>query len=157
MTSAITGASRDGGRGPRHRQAAQVRDRGASDALALVLLAPAAIAMALVIIFLGRQVDARAQVHAAAEAGAQAAALARDPASADAAARRVVSATLVDSSTCANPDVAVDLSGFGPGGVVTVWVSCTARPQGIEPTGASPVTFDVRAAATIDEFRAMTP
>lgn len=133
------------------------RDRGASDVLALVLLAPAAIAMALVIVFLGRQVDARAQVHAAAEAGAQAAALARDPISADAAARRAVAATLVDSSTCSTPSVTVDLSGFGPGGLVMVRVSCTTRPEGLESTGASPVRFEVRAAATIDEFRATLP
>lgn len=125
--------------------------------LALVLLAPAAIAMALVIVFIGRQVDARAQVHAAAEAGAQAAALARDPASADAAARRAVAATLVDPSTCANPGVDVDLSGFGPGGVVSVVVRCTTRPEGIGTTGASPVTFETRAAATIDAYRTMRP
>lgn len=134
-----------------------IRDRGASDVLALVLLAPAAIAMALVIVFLGRQVDARAQVHAAAEAGAQAAALARDPATADQAARRAVAATLVDSRTCADPAVEIDLSGFGAGGVVAVVVRCTTRPEGIGPTGAAPVTFEARAAATMDAFRATAP
>lgn len=130
------------------------RDRGASDVLALVLLAPAAIVMALVIIFIGRQVDARAQVHAAAEAGAQAAALARDPSNADRAARRAVAATLVDVRTCADPVVGVDLSDFRPGGVVAVTVRCVTRPEGLEPTGAAAVGVEARAAATIDAFRA---
>lgn len=129
------------------------RDRGASDVLALVLLAPAAVALALVIVFLGRQVDARAQVHAAAEAGAQAAALTRHPAAADDAARRAVAATLVDVQTCADPLVEVDLSTFEPGGVVAVTVRCSTRPVGLEPVGAATVRFEARAAATIDPFR----
>ena len=131
------------------------RDRGASDVLALVLLAPAAIAMALVIAFLGRQVDARAQVHTAAEAGAQAAAVARDVVAAEHDARRVVSATLVDAGTCADPSVEVDLTQFGPGGLVAVTVRCTTRPVGLDLTGARPATVEARAVATIDGFRSL--
>ena len=49
-------------------------DRGSTDALGLALLVPAALGLAVVIIFLGRGVDSRATVQSAAESAAQAAA-----------------------------------------------------------------------------------
>ena len=55
------------------------RDRGAAEALGLVLIAPVAIGLALLVVFLSRQVDARAQVRTAAESAAQAAAQERSP------------------------------------------------------------------------------
>jgi len=57
-------------------------DDGSSDALGLALIAPAAIGLALVILFLGRGVDSRATVQSAAESAAQAAAQERTPAAA---------------------------------------------------------------------------
>lgn len=129
-------------------------DAGSSDALGLALLAPAAIGLALVILLLGRGVDGRATVRIAAESGAQAAAQERTAVAAVAAGRDAALAMLVDPLTCATPRVDVDVSGFRPGGVVTVVVSCTVSTTGlglIEPTGE---TFSAEAHATIDPLRA---
>lgn len=107
-------------------------DRGSADALGLALIAPAAIGLAVVIIFLGRGVDSRATVQSAAESAAQAAAQERSPAAAISAAQEVGAAMLVDSSSCSAPNVAVDVSAFRPGGQVAVTVSCTVSSSGLE-------------------------
>lgn len=132
----------------------RARDRGAADALGLVLIAPAVIGLALLVVSLGRRVDARAQVRTAAEAAAQAAALERSPEAARAAGQRVGYAMLVDPDSCASPSVAVDLSGFGPGGEVAVTVVCTVSNRGIEVVQPARETHRVTAYATIDRFRA---
>lgn len=130
------------------------RDSGAADALALVLIAPAVIGLALLVVILGRSVDARAQAQSAAEAAAQAAALERSPGAAEDAARRVAAAMLVDHDSCASPAVRVDTSAFRPGGDVRVSVECHAATRGIEAVQRSPRSFDAEAVAHIDEFRA---
>lgn len=129
-------------------------DCGSTDALGAALLAPAAIGLALVILFLGRGVDSRATVQSAAESAAQAAAQERTPAGARSAAEQVGAAMLVDATSCSSPLVEVDTSQFGPGGRVAVTVSCTVSGAGLElidpPTSGSIAT----AFATIDPFRA---
>jgi Flp pilus assembly protein TadG len=132
----------------------RARDRGAADALALVLIAPAVIGLALLVVMLGRSVDARAQAQSAAEGAAQAAALERSPGAAAAAADRVAAAMLVDHDSCATPAVRVDTSAFGPGGEVRVAIECHASVRGIEPVQRSSRTFVAEAVAHIDEFRA---
>jgi Flp pilus assembly protein TadG len=130
-------------------------DRGSSDALGLALLAPAAIGLAVVVVFLGRGVDSRATVQSAAEAAAQAAAQERSPSAAVAAAEQVGTAMLVDRSSCSSPLVLVDTSAFGPGGQVAVTVSCTVSVEGLElidPPTPGPTT--ATAFATIDPLRA---
>ena len=134
--------------------APRARDRGAGDALGLVLVAPVAIGLALLVVFLSRQVDARAQVRTAAESAAQAAAQERSPAAAEAAVDRVVAAMLTDRDTCASPEVVVDLGQFGPGGLVAVTVACSVSPRGVEPIAPPERVFRVTATATIDPFRA---
>lgn len=131
------------------------RDRGAADALGLALIAPAALAVAFVIVFLGRGVDSRATVQSAAESAAQAAAQERSPAAAVVAAEQVTAAMLVDRATCAEPTVSVDTSAFGPGGRVSVTVSCSVSTAGLElidPPNHGPMT--ATAFATIDPLRA---
>ena len=128
---------------------------GSSDALGLALLTPAAIGLAVVIVFLGRGVDSRATVQSAAESAAQAAAQERSVAAAIGAAEEVGRAMLVDPSTCSSPQVSVDVSDFRPGGQVAVTVSCTVSSDGlglIDPPsrGADTAT----AFAAIDPFRA---
>lgn len=130
------------------------RDRGAADALALVLLAPASVGLALLVVALGRQVDARAQVRTAAESAAQAAALERSPAAARVAVERVVAAMLTDPDTCSDPTVAVDTSAFAPGGSVVVTVTCRVSDRGVEPVGAGRPVLAATATATIDPLRA---
>ena len=133
-------------------------DRGSADALGLALLAPAAIGLAVVIVFLGRGVDSRATVQSAAESAAQAAAQERTPAAAVAAANEVGAAMLVDPATCDAPAVLVDTSAFRPGGSVAVTISCTVSPEGLELIG--PPRTDEHTAtafAAIDPLRAATP
>jgi Flp pilus assembly protein TadG len=130
-------------------------DRGSADALGLALLAPAAIGLAVVVVFLGRGVDSRATVQSAAEAAAQAAAQERNPAAAVAAAEQVGAAMLVDRSSCSSPLVVVDTSAFAPGGQVAVTVSCTVSVEGLElidPPTPGPTT--ATAFAAIDPLRA---
>ena len=130
------------------------RDRGSADALGAALLAPAAIGLALVILFLGRGVDARATAQSAAESAAQAAAQERTPGEAVEAARQVGQAMLVDSTSCSDPAVSVDTSAFAPGGQVSVTVSCTVSSAGLELI-EPPVTISTATAfATIDPYRA---
>ena len=132
-------------------------DDGSSDALGLALIAPAAIGLALVILFLGRGVDSRATVQSAAESAAQAAAQERTAAAAVASARQVADAMLVDRSTCTSPSVTVDTSGFRPGGVVAVTVSCSVSTAGLElirPPDHGPHV--ATAFATVDPLRATT-
>ena len=126
------------------------RDRGAADALALVLIAPAVIGLAVLVVMLGRSVDSRAQAQSA----AQAAALERSPAAADAAARRVAEAMLVDHDTCSTPAVRVDTTAFRPGGEVRVSIRCAAAARGIAAVQHSARSFAAAAVAHIDEFRA---
>ncbi len=129
------------------------RDRGASDALGLALLAPAAIALAFVIIFVGRSIDGRATAQSAAEAAAQAAAQERTPAAARAAAERIGVAMLTDSSSCASPKLAVDVGDFRPGGIVSVTVACTATTDDLTPLGSTTHTSTATAFARVDPFR----
>lgn len=131
------------------------RAGGSSDALGLALLTPAAIGLAVVIIFLGRGVDSRATVQSAAESAAQAAAQERTAPAAVAAAEEVGRAMLVDPTSCASPRVSVDLSDFRPGGLVAVTVSCTVSADGLElidPPSTGPTT--ATAFAAIDPLRA---
>lgn len=130
-------------------------DHGSSDALGLALIAPAALGLALVVLFLGRGVDSRATVQVAAESGAQAAAQERTRSAAVSAGTAAASAMLTDDATCATPHVAVDTSAFAPGGLVRVTVSCTVSTKGLElinPPAADSLT--ATAIATIDPFRA---
>jgi Flp pilus assembly protein TadG len=134
-------------------------DRGAAEALGLVLVAPVAIGLALLVVFLSRQVDSRAQVRTAAESAAQAAAMERSPVAAEAAAREVVRAMLIDPDTCTAPAAAVDVTRFAPGGLVAVTVSCSVSARGIEVIAPSDPDspgrrFTVTATATIDRYRA---
>jgi Flp pilus assembly protein TadG len=141
------------------RRPSKGRDAGAADALGIVLIAPVAIGLALLVVFLSRQVDARAQVRTAAESAAQAAAQERSPAAAELAAHQVIDAMLTDPDTCASPIARVDAREFGPGRLVAVTVSCSVSARGIELIAPSDPQSDSRrievtATATIDNFRA---
>jgi hypothetical protein len=131
------------------------RDRGSGEVLGLVLIAPVALGVALLVLVLGRHVDARAQVRSAAEASAQAAAQERDPAAALVAARRVTTAMLTDASTCrAGVDLELDTSSFEAGGEVAVTIRCAPSPAGLEMVRPRDVTYEATAVAVIDTYRA---
>lgn len=135
------------------------RDRGAADALGLVLIAPAVIGLAILVVALGRGVDARAQVRSAAEASAQAAALERDAGSATVAANNVARAMLVDSDGCSDPAVVVaypqpgsPASGISVG-LVEVTIRCEVSNRGIEVVQPGARQQAVTAVASVDFFR----
>jgi hypothetical protein len=132
-------------------------ESASSDVLGLALLAPAAIGLALVILFLGRGVDGRATAQSAAEAAAQAAAQERSPLAARRAAEQIGQAMLVDELSCANPSIVVDTSRFRPGGVVGVTVSCSASPVGLEPLDPPAREYSVTAFASVDPLRGADP
>jgi len=148
--------TRCGASGPTNPRDSSVgRDRGSADALGLALIAPAAIGLALVIVFLGRNVDSRATVQSAAESAAQAAAQERTVGAARSAAEQVGAAMLNDTASCASPRVVVDVANFRPGGQVAVSVFCTVSIEGLElidPPQSGP--HSATAYATIDPLRA---
>ncbi len=129
------------------------RDRGSADALGLVLIAPVVIGLAVLVVSLGRGVEARAQLRSAAESGAQAAALERTPLAARRAGEEVVMAMLTNPDTCSDPTVTIDLDDFRAGGVVGVSVRCSVSNRGVEVVQPSSNEQAVVAYATIDFFR----
>jgi len=134
------------------------RDRGAAEALGLVVIAPAVIGLALLVVMLGRSVESEAQLRTVAEAAAQAAALERTHGEARAAAERLVDEMLVNEATCERGSRTVDVpddAGRGVGmsaGLIEVTVTCTMSNQGVEVITA-PRTESVTAYATVDRFR----
>jgi len=134
------------------------RDRGAAEAYGLVLLAPAAIGLAILVVSLGRQVESEAQLRTAAEAAAQAGALERTHGAARAAAERVAAEMLIDGRTCADRVVRVPndpARGVGmSAGMIEVTIACTVPNDGLEEVQDADVTQSATAYATVDEFRA---
>jgi hypothetical protein len=129
-------------------------DRGEANALGLVLIAPLAIALAVLILWIGRKVDTDAQVQAASSAAAQSAVLQRTPSAATAAARSTAAAMLTDAKACEGAAVvSVDTSDFRPGGTVTVAVSCSPQRSDLSLAAAKSVTFAATATASIDTHR----
>lgn len=150
------------------------RDRGAADALGLVILVVPMMAFAVLVLHLGRAVDARAQVRSAAESAAQAAALERD-AEQGAAAARATAVGMLDAAVCPDPFVGVvyrdaEVAGDADG-IVQVTVRCdlpTAEGDRFDEhlgsgDGLGPGEglgsgvgdrVEARAFATIDRFRA---
>ena len=132
------------------------RDRGAADALGLVVLAPFVIGLALVVVWVGRSVDVDAQLRTAAEAAAQSAALERSHAAGAHAAQQVVAAMLAERQECsAVRTIVPERSDVGMrSGVIEVTVICTID-TGVLPT--HDVERSETAWATVDRFRVEGP
>jgi len=129
-------------------------DRGEANALGLVLIAPLAIALAVVVLWTGRRVDTDAQVQAASSAAAQSAAHQRDRSSAVVAATATAQAMLVDVVACSGgPSVSIAAANFRPGGDVTVAVSCTPARADLALSGAPSQTFSASSTASVDVYR----
>jgi hypothetical protein len=104
----------------------------------------------------GRATSAHIDVAEAARQAARAASLARDPATAERAARQTAAAALAsDRITCTDVDFAVDTTRLRPGGSVTVRVSCTRRLTGL----ALPAATRTSASFTspVDAYRGDPP
>jgi Flp pilus assembly protein TadG len=130
-------------------------DRGSGDALGLVLMFPVMLGLAVLILFLGRQVDTRSQVQAAADAAAQSAVLQREPGAALAAASRTAAAMLTDATACAGgARVAISADAWQAGGRVTVTVACTPAVDDLALIRPPARTFTASSIALIDLHRA---
>ncbi len=118
--------------------------------MAAVLLGFVALA-----VYGGRVVQAENDVRSAAQEAARAASLEGTPAAADAAARSVAVANLSRSGvSCPTPVVAVDLARFGPGGEVTVTITCTASFADVGSLGvAESRAFTATATEVVDRYR----
>jgi hypothetical protein len=122
--------------------------------LGLVLIAPVAVALAMLILWIGRKVDTDAQVQAASSAAAQAAARQRSPMTAAAAAQSTAALMLTDVKACSGgPSVSIDASQFRPGGEVTVVVGCSPQRADLQLGHPGPVTFSASSTASIDPYR----
>jgi hypothetical protein len=130
-------------------------ERGATETLGLVLMTPVMMAAAVAVIWISRQVDTQAQIHTAAEAAAQAAALQRSPFEADQVAHTLVWEMLNRSDLCDQLEVAVDLERFGPGGHVSVEISCWVSDTGLRSVVKAPsgARLWARATAGLDRFK----
>lgn len=110
-------------------------DRG-SMAMEMVILAPVVIVFLLLLVGLGRIVEARGQVYGAARDAARAASVAREPGAARLAAADAAAVDL--RRWCEEARPRAELSGdFVPGGQVTVRVSCTVDLSGLSLIGFS--------------------
>ncbi|MEO8265574.1 MAG: hypothetical protein ABI706_08700 [Ilumatobacteraceae bacterium] len=129
-------------------------ERGEANALGLVLIAPVAIALAVLVLWIGRRVDADAQVQAASSAAAQSAAHQRTPAAAVVAAQSTAALMLTDVKECAGgPAIWIDASQFKAGGVVTVVVGCSPERTDVGLAGSRAATFVATSSASIDAYR----
>lgn len=121
------------------------RDSGTTS-IELVLVAPVFLAVLLLVVGLGRIVEAEGRVQGAARDAARAASLARTGTLAEQAARAAASQNLTERSvSCSSFGVTVDTADFRPGGSVSV--SCAASLSGLGLSGL-PGSRTLSAAAT---------
>lgn len=130
-------------------------ESGAADLIAVIVLAPAIIGFAALLIWLGRQVDTSAQVRTAAAAAAQAAVLERSADAAQGRARQVAATILSSPRQCAHHEVAISLGEFRPGDEVTVRVDCEMSSEGLGLIGPPTVRFGASSTARLDRYRAI--
>jgi Flp pilus assembly protein TadG len=124
-------------------------------ALELALLTPLLVAFMMVMVGLGRVVEAQSQVDGAARDAARAASLGRTRPGANAAARDAADQTLSGRKWCRRqPTTDVDFSQWQRGGQVSVAVRCDINLTGLSLIGFSPSrTMTGTATAPIDTLR----
>ena len=131
-------------------------ERGAASTEFAVVMAVVLLSFFALTVYGGRVVQAENDVQSAAHEAARAASLAGSPGEAAEAARQVAASNLSRSGVACGSGaaVAVDLTQFGPGGQVTVNISCTA---GFGDAGSLGVpntqTFSASATEVIDTYR----
>lgn len=130
------------------------RDNGTM-ALELALLTPLLVAFMLVMVGLGRVVEAQSQVDGAARDAARAASLSRTRPAARSAAVEAAVRTLAGKRRCRTvPDTTVDFSEWRRGGQVSVAVHCQIDLSGLSLIGFHPSrTMSGTATAPIDTLR----
>ena len=133
---------------------ARARD-GGTMSLELALLTPVLIAFMMLMVGVGRMVEAQSQIDGAARDGARAASVGRGPRDARSFADRASKDTLSTRDWCqGGPRVDPDLTEWAPGGQVTVTVTCDVDLGGMTLIGL-PGTKRMTGTATVplDTFR----
>lgn len=126
-----------------------------SVAVEVAVLAPALVALLLLVVFAGRVAQADGEVRRAASEAARAASLRQDPGAATEAARATAAANLgAGRVPCGPLATTVDTSRFGAGGTVAVTVSCTASMRDVTLLGVPGTrTFVARSVEVVDRYR----
>ncbi|MEV6819983.1 TadE family protein [Nocardiopsis dassonvillei] len=129
-------------------------DRG-SATVELVLLTPALLAFAMLMVLAGRVADANSTADQVAHSAARAASLTRSVAAAEAAASGTAASSLAENGlACGNHSVTLDHGGLTPGGAVTAVVECRiglGDLTGLGVPGTMTITGD--ATVVVDTFR----
>jgi len=133
---------------------AQRDDRG-SVAVETAVVAPALVALLLLVVFAGRVAQSEGDVRRAASEAARAASLTQSPEAAVEAAEQAVAANLRSSGIgCSTLATDVDTDDFRPGGAVAVDVRCVASMADITLLGVpGERTFAARSVEVIDRYR----
>ncbi|WP_150244329.1 TadE family protein [Nocardiopsis quinghaiensis] len=137
-----------------HSTARGRADHGSASA-ELAVLTPALLAFALLMVFAGRVVDARATAEEVAHSAARAASLERTVAAAETTAEGTAARSLAEHGLgCGDHTVTLDHGGLLPGGAVTATVECRVGLDGLTGLGV-PGTYTVAGSATVvvDAFR----
>jgi Flp pilus assembly protein TadG len=120
----------------------------------MILLAPVFMALFMLVVLCGRVVNARGIVDGAARDGARAASIARSNSDATSAAVQATTTDLAAMAPVKCKSVNTATSGWAPGGIVTVTVTCTislADLSLLKVPGQVPITVTHR--APVDFFR----
>lgn len=130
------------------------RERG-SVAVEVAVLAPALVALMLLVVFAGRVAHAEGQVQRASSEAARAASLRQSPDAAVEAARSTASSNLEASGfICRDLLTDVDTTRLVPGGSVTVTVRCVAAMDDVTLLGVpGERTFVSRSVVVVDRYR----
>lgn len=129
-------------------------DRG-SVAVETAVIAPALVALLLLVVFAGRVAQAEGDVRRAASEAARAASLEANPDTAISVAVDTAAANLAASGVvCGDLDTTVDTDNFAPGGTVAVTVRCVASMADVSLLGVpGQGTFESRSVEVIDRYR----
>jgi Flp pilus assembly protein TadG len=131
------------------------RPEQGSVAVEVAVLAPALVALLLLVVFAGRVAQADGDVRRAAAAAARAASLRQEPGDAEEAARDVAGANLRTSGVaCAELETVVDTTRFAAGGTVAVTLRCRASMADVSLLGVpGRRTFSARSVEVVDRYR----
>jgi len=123
--------------------------------LELAIMTPVLISLFLLLVAAGRIIDVKSRLEGAARDGSRAAAVARDPGTAAELAVTAVEDTMEGTSWCTDtPEVTTDVGDWGPGGHVTVTVTCDTNLAGLGLAGVAPRLMRTgRATSPIDTYR----
>lgn len=132
-----------------------LRDDRGSVAVETAVVAPALVALLLLVVFAGRVAQSEGDVRRAASEAARAASLTQSPEAAVEAAEQAVAANLRSSGIgCSTLATDVDTDDFRPGGTVTVNVRCIASMADVSLLGVpGERTFAARSVEVIDRYR----